>query len=197
MRVAIYCRVSTDKQTTENQLIPLRQFVEARKFTLFGEYVDHGISGAKDSRPELNKLLSDAKKRKFDILICWKLDRVARSLKHLITIMSDLNALGIQFISLTENVDTTIPSGKLLFSILGALSEFERDLIRERINAGLQRARNQGKVLGRPRLQVDIENLKSLVAQSNSIRQIAKITGLSRQTINRILMAQNRIENGG
>lgn len=115
----------------------------------------------------------------------------------MITILNDLNALGIQFISMTESVDTTIPTGKLLFAILGALGEFERDLIRERIMSGLARARSQNKKFGRPRLQVDVENLKSLIAENNSIRQIAKITGLSRQTINRVLAAQNGIENAG
>lgn len=197
MRVAIYCRVSTDKQTTDNQLIPIREFIKARGFTLFGEYTDSGVSGAKDSRPELNRLMSDAKRRKFDILICWKLDRLARSLKHLITILNDLNALGIKFISLTENLDMTIPSGKLMFAILGALGEFEKDIIKERIYAGLARAKSQGKVFGRPRLQINPNDVKSLQAKDYSIRQISKTLRISRQTVSRILAAENPIKSSG
>src|SRR5450830_1666251 len=151
MKAAIYARVATLDQEPENQLQELRRYVEARGWTAV-EFVDRGVSGAKDRRPALDQLLADAKRRRVDVLVCWRLDRLGRSLKHLITLLEDLQALGVAFVSLQEGIDATTPAGKLQMHILGAIAEFERERIRERVMAGLQRARAQGKRLGRPRL---------------------------------------------
>src|ERR1700681_167654 len=150
MRAAIYARVSTFDQEPENQLQELRRYIQARGWTA-AEYVDRGVSGAKDRRPALDRLLALGRRRRFDVLICWRLDRLGRNLKHLITLLDELQALGVAFVSLAEGIDATTPAGKLQMHILGAIAEFERDRIRERVLAGLQRARAQGKRLGRPR----------------------------------------------
>src|SRR5689334_13333326 len=150
MRAAIYARVSTIDQTVDNQLLELRHYVEARQWTA-KEYVDVGVSGARARRPELDRLLADAKRRKFDVLVCWRLDRLGRNLKHLVVLLDELQALGIAFVSLGEGIDCTTPAGRLQLHILGAIAEFERSRIAERVKAGLQRARAQGKRLGRPR----------------------------------------------
>src|SRR5436305_2882874 len=150
MKAAIYARVSTVDQEPENQLQELRRYVQARGWAAT-EYVDRGVSGAKDRRPALDDLVRDARRRRFDVLVCWRLDRLGRNLKHLITMLDELQALGIAFVSLAEGIDATTPAGKLQMHILGAIAEFERGRIRERVVAGLQRARAQGKRLGRPR----------------------------------------------
>src|ERR1700745_2529756 len=141
MRCAIYARVSTTDQQVDNQLLELRRYAEARGWELAKEYVDHGVSGAKDRRPAFDQLVTDAKRRKFDVLVCWRLDRLGRSLKHLITFLEDLQVLGVAFVSLAEGIDATTPAGKLQMHILGAIAEFERERIRERVLAGLERAR--------------------------------------------------------
>jgi DNA invertase Pin-like site-specific DNA recombinase len=138
MRAAIYARVSTVDQEPENQLQELRRYVEARGWSA-AEYVDRGVSGAKDRRPALDQLLTDAKRRRFDVLVCWRLDRLGRSLKHLITLLDELQSLGVAFVSLAEGIDATTPAGKLQMHILGAIAEFERERIRERVLAGLHR----------------------------------------------------------
>ena len=148
MKSAIYARVSTVEQNCDNQLLELRKYVEARGWTA-EEYVDHGVSGSKDKRPALDALLKDAKRRRFDVLVCWRLDRLGRNLRHLVTMLEELQQLGIAFVSLGEGIDCTTPAGKLQLHILAALAEFERERIRERVMAGLQRARAQGKRLGR------------------------------------------------
>src|SRR5712692_989506 len=151
MKAAIYARVSTLDQEPENQLQELRRYVLARGWEP-AEYVDRGVSGAKDRRPALDQMIADAKRRRFDVLVCWRLDRLGRNLKHLIALLDDLQALGVAFVSLAEGIDATTPAGKLQMHILGAIAEFERERIRERVLAGLQRARAQGIRLGRPRL---------------------------------------------
>ena len=150
MKAAIYARVSTLDQEPENQLQELRRYVEARGWTAV-EYVDRGVSGAKDRRPALDQLLADAKRRRFDVLVCWRLDRLGRSLKHLITLLDELQSLGVAFVILAEGIDATTPAGKLQMHILGAIAEFERARIVERVRAGLARRAAQGKPLGRPR----------------------------------------------
>src|SRR5713101_1928020 len=150
MRAAIYARVSTFDQEPENQLQELRRYVEARGWAST-EYVDRGVSGAKDRRPALDRLLADAKRRRFDVVVCWRLDRLGRSLKHLITLLEELQALGVAFVSLAEGIDATTPAGRLQMQILGAIAEFEKGRIVERVRAGLARARAQGQRLGRPR----------------------------------------------
>ena len=149
LRAAIYARVSTLDQEPENQLAELRRYVEARHWTA-REYVDKGISGAKDKRPALDQLVRDAKRRQFDVLVCWRLDRLGRNLRHLILLLDELQALGVDFVSLQEGIDATTPAGRLHLHILGAIAEFERARIAERVTAGLARARKQGKQLGRP-----------------------------------------------
>src|SRR5438128_1614301 len=143
MRSAIYLRTSTLDQTTENQAIELRKYVEARGWSAV-EYCDHGVSGTKDRRPELDRLVADAKRRRFDVLVCWRLDRLGRNLKHLITLLEELQALGVSFVSLAEDIDATTAAGKLQMHILGAIAEFETDRIRERVLAGLRRAKAPG-----------------------------------------------------
>ena len=176
MRAAVYARVSTQDQEPENQLQELRRYVQARDWTAV-EYVDRGVSGAKDRRPALDQLVTDARRRRFDVLVCWRLDRLGRNLKHLITLLDELQALGIAFVSLAEGIDATTPAGKLQMHILGAIAEFERERIRERVLAGLQRARAQGRRLGRPR-----NRPVKLVIPGGSVRAAARSWGVSKTT---------------
>lgn len=152
MRAAIYARVSTADQTCENQLLELRRYCEARGWTAVREFVDQGVSGAKERRPALDDLVKDAKRRRFDVLVCWRLDRLGRNLRHLILLLDDVQATGVAFVSLSEGIDATTPAGRLQLHVLGAIAEFERERIRERVVAGLRRAKANGKRLGRPRL---------------------------------------------
>jgi DNA invertase Pin-like site-specific DNA recombinase len=151
MRVAIYARVSTMEQNPENQSAELRRYAGARGWTTAREYCDRGISGSRERRPALDELFRDAKRRRFDVLLVWRLDRLGRNLKHLITLLEELRALGIDFVSLAEGIDATTPAGKLQMHILGAIAEFERGRIQERVRAGLARAKANGRRLGRPR----------------------------------------------
>src|ERR1700721_860421 len=151
MKIGIYARVSTRDQSCELQVRDLRAYCMARGLDVVGEYVDAGQSGAKDSRSELNKLMDDARKRQFDAIVVWRFDRFARSTKHLLTALEEFRALGIQFISYQENIDTSSALGQALFTIVSAVAQLERDLIKERVNAGLRNARANGKRLGRPR----------------------------------------------
>jgi len=174
MRTAIYARVSTTGQSCDLQLRDLRTYCAARKFTIFREYTDEGESGAKKSRPKLDELMADARKRKFDSVVVWRFDRFARSTKHLLLALEEFRSLGIQFISYQENVDTTSPLGQALFTIVAAVAQLERDLIRERVNAGIRHARASGKQLGRPRRIVDRDEIVRLKAEGASLRGIAK-----------------------
>ena len=176
-RAAVYARVSTLDQEPENQLQELRRYVEARGWTAV-EYVDKGLSGAKDRRPALDALVTDAKRRRFDVLVCWRLDRLGRNLRHLITLLDELQALGVAFVSLHEGIDATTPAGKLQMHILGAIAEFERGRIRERVLAGLERARQDGKRLGRPRRQ----RPPATLPKGLTVRQAAKAWGVSKST---------------
>jgi DNA invertase Pin-like site-specific DNA recombinase len=182
LRAALYARVSTFDQEPENQLAELRRYVEARGWT-GREYVDRGVSGAKDRRPALDQLVSDAKRRRFDVLVCWRLDRLGRNLKHLVGLLDDLQALGIAFVSLAEGIDATTPAGKLQMHILAAIAEFEKGRIVERVKAGLARARTQGKALGRPKLTVPIDRLATVARLS--LTDAALALGVSRSTVKR------------
>ena len=184
MKAAIYARVSTLDQEPENQLQELLRYVEARGWTA-QEYTDHGVSGAKDRRPALDRLVKDAKRRQFDVLVCWRLDRLGRSLKHLITLLADLEALGVSFVSLAEGIDATTPAGKLQMHILAAISEFERSRTIERVQAGLQRAKRQGRTLGRPRAIISRFQLARVEGLSS--REAAKVLGIPRSTLQRYL----------
>src|SRR6266404_4859998 len=164
MRIGIYARVSTKDQSCEMQLRDLRSYCAARGFEVVREYIDVGQSGAKDSRPELNKLIDDARKRQFDAVVVWRFDRFARSTKHLLLALEEFRSLGIQFISYQENIDTSSPLGQALFTIVSAVAQLERDLIRERISAGIRNARACGKHLGRPRRVVNHDEVHRLRA---------------------------------
>jgi len=176
MRAAIYARVSTFDQEPENQLGELRRYTAARGWTAT-EYVDRGVSGAKDRRPALDHLVAEARRRRFDVVVCWRLDRLGRNLRHLIAMLDELQALGIAFVSLGEGIDATTPAGKLQMHILGAIAEFERARIAERVRAGLQRARAQGKRLGRPRKAPAANAIPG-----GSVRAAAVAWGVSKST---------------
>src|SRR6266852_3932001 len=176
MKSASYARVSTLDQEPENQLGELRRYVGARGWTAV-EYVDRGVSGAKDRRPALGTLIRDAKRRRLDVLVCWRLDRLGRNLRHLVTLLDDLQALGIGFVTLGEGIDTTTPAGRLQLHVLSAISQFERDRIAERVRAGLQRARTQGKRLGRPRARPAMIDVPG-----GTVRAAAKVWGVSKTT---------------
>ena len=182
-RVAIYARVSTNEQTTENQLLELRAYVETRDWGLTREYIDEGVSGAKDRRPALDQLLGDARRRRFDVVACWRLDRLGRNLRHLVTLLDELHALGIAFVSLGEGIDCTTPAGRLQLHILAALAEFERARIQERVKAGLARAKAQGVKLGRPRRQINHERLATVAGLPD--RKAARRLGIPRSTLQR------------
>jgi putative DNA-invertase from lambdoid prophage Rac len=151
VRIALYTRVSTTDQNPENQAAELRRYAEARGWTLTREYCDHGISGSRERRPALDELLRDARRRRFDGVLCWRLDRFGRNLKHLILTIEELAAVGVAFVSLNESIDTTTPAGRLQLHLLGAFAEFERSRLAERVQAGLARARAAGRRIGRPR----------------------------------------------
>ncbi len=190
-RVGIYARVSTNRQCPESQLLPLREYATARGFEIVSEYVDV-ISGSKDSRPELARLMADAAKRRLDAVVVWKFDRFARSTRHLVTALEQFNALGVDFISLSEAIDTSCPMGRMVFTVLAAVAELELSLIRERVVMGLERAKAQGKVLGRPRVETSEEQLLALSEQGLSSRQIAKQLSLSPSTVLRRLSAASK-----
>jgi len=193
MRIGIYARVSTKDQSCELQIRDLRAYCAARGFDLIREYVDVGQSGAKDSRPELNILMDDARKRQFDVIVVWRFDRFARSTKHLLTALEEFRSLGIQFISYQENVDTSTPLGQALFTIVSAVAQLERELIRERVSAGIRNARANGKKLGRPKRAVDREQILQLKSQGHSLRQISATLGVGYGTVRARLLASHKI----
>jgi DNA invertase Pin-like site-specific DNA recombinase len=170
----------------------LRQFAEARSWTVAGEYIDAGVSGAKDSRPELNRLMADAHKRRFDVVCVWRFDRFARSVSHLLRALETFKALGIDFVSYSEQMDTSTPAGKMVFTVLGAVAELERSLIVERVRAGLRNARAKGKTLGRPRVTVDSARIAALRSQGLSWAKIGEELGLGEGTIRRSAQASAR-----
>ena len=175
MKIALYTRVSTQDQSVEMQTSDLRRYCEQRRFEIHKEYSDKGISGTKDRRPALDELMSDAKKKKFDAVLCWRFDRFARSTKHLITALEEFRHLGIEFISYQENIDTSSPLGRALFIIVGAIGELERNIILERVRAGLKRAKENGVILGRPKkLDLDAQELQKMRDGGLSFRQIGK-----------------------
>ena len=184
---ALYARVSTLEQNCDLQLEDMRRYARQR-FECACEYVDQGISGTQRQRPQLDALMKDARKRMFDVVLVWKFDRFARSLKHLIDSLEEFRALGIDFISYTEGVDTTTPTGQLLFHVVGAVAQFERDLIVERVRAGMAHARAMGKRIGRPRAQVDVEQAVRLRGQGISLREIGRALGVPVSRVRRALV---------
>ncbi len=192
LKTALYVRVSTHGQHPENQLLALHKYAEARGLEVLAEYVDVGQSGGKASRPELDRLMMDARRRKFNIVLVARLDRLARSLKQLVMTLDELRELGISFVSLQEAFDTSTSTGILLFQVVGAIAEFERSLIRERIALGLERARAEGKTIGRPLgAKVDEQELRQLHSQGLSLRAIARQVGISHPTVASILNGKN------
>ncbi len=184
MKAALYARVSTLDQEPENQLAELRRYVDARGWTA-QEFIDKGISGAKHRRPALDALIKDAKRRRFDVVVCWRLDRLGRNLRHLILLIDELHALGVAFISLHEGIDATTPAGRLQLHVLGAIAEFERARIAERVRAGLARAKKQGRRLGRPQRPVPEAVLAPV--RGLSVREAARRLGVSPATAHRWL----------
>jgi DNA invertase Pin-like site-specific DNA recombinase len=180
-RAALYARISTTGhgQDPEVQLRELREYCLRRGWPVVGEYVDAGISGAKERRPQLDRLIADAHKRKFEVVVVWKFDRFARSVSHLLRALENFRALGVEFVSLSEQVDTSTPTGKMVFTVLGAVAELERSLIAERVKAGLRHARAKGKHLGRPTKHVDPAQVAQLRAQGASWRRVGQRLGVS------------------
>jgi DNA invertase Pin-like site-specific DNA recombinase len=186
-RVALYARVSTNGhgQDPEMQLRELREYADRRGWSVVEEYIDRGVSGAKVSRPALNRLMADAQRRKIDTVLVWKLDRFARSLKHLVMAAEHFEELGVSFVSLRENLDPTTPMGKAMFGMIGVMAELERSLIVERVRAGLRNAKAKGKKLGRPRVFVDESKIEQLRASGASWRTIANQLGIGVGTAHR------------
>ena len=198
MRVALYARVSTKQhgQDVETQLQALRAWAKQRKWQVAGEYADRGWSGAKERRPELDRLMADSKRKQFDAVAVWKFDRFARSVKHLVTALDDFRSWGVEFVSLSESIDTSTPMGKAMFTILGAIAELERALIRERVQLGVDRAKRDGRRLGRPRKKVDEEEIARQVRSAKqSIKAIARTWGVARSTV-REIAGRNPIKTG-
>lgn len=183
MRVALYARVSTKEQNVDMQLRDLRTYCHARGYSEVFEYVDAGVSGVKDSRPELNRLMDDARKRRIDVVLCWRFDRFARSTGHLLQALDEFRGLGVQFVSFQENLDTSSPLGQALFTIVAAVAQLERDLIRERVTAGIRNARAAGRTFGRPKVVVDVKEILRLQGSGLSLRVIAQELGVGFGTV--------------
>ena len=189
MRAAIYCRVSTLDQHPETQLLDLQQLAAQRNLTVVQVYTDHGFSGAKSRRPGLDQMLYDAKRHQFDVVLVWAADRLARSVKHFVDILAELDHLKIGFVSYREQIDTSGPLGKAIMTIVAAIAELERSLIVERVKAGLRRARLEGRHIGRKPLNLDTAAIIGDRAKGMSFRQVAKAHQISTATVRRILRA--------
>jgi DNA invertase Pin-like site-specific DNA recombinase len=186
MKAAIYARVSTNHQGTDLQLSDVRSYCNRRGWDIAREYVDVGISGTKEKRPELDELLKHARRRYFDAVVVWRFDRFARSTRHLLSALEEFKSLGIQFISYQENIDTSSPMGQALFTMVSAVAQLERDLIRERVTAGVRNARAKGKRLGRPTRIKDQALVASLRKAGKSYREIAASLGVSTSTVHAV-----------
>ncbi len=194
VRAAIYARVSTaDGQDPTMQTRELREYCAHRGWELAGEYLDVGISGAKEKRPELDCLMTDAHRRRFDAVVVWKFDRFARSVSHLLWALETFRALGVEFVSYSEQLDTSTPAGKMVFTVLGAVAELERSLIAERVKAGLRNARAKGKWLGRPRKVLDVARIARLRAAGHSWRAVAAELGVSVGTVYAAAQSRSKI----
>jgi len=191
-RVAIYARVSTSNMSQDPtmQTRELREYCDRRGWHLTGEYVDIGVSGSKDKRPQLDRMLVDAHRRRFDVILVWKLDRFSRSLRNLVNSLAELDTLGVDFVSLRDNLDFSTPSGRLMFQIIGAMAEFERALIQERVRAGMRNARAKGRRIGRPPQTQLSGELRSTISNAyqcggTSLRALARQFGTSLATVQR------------
>src|ERR1700746_3179067 len=179
VRAGIYARASTlnGSQNSSMQTRELEEYCQRRGWQIHDIYVDNGVSGKKDSRPQLNRMMQHAHERRFSAVVVWRFDRFAHSVSHLLRALETFNALGIQFVSLSEQVDTSTPTGKMVFTVLGAVAELERNLIIERVRAGLRHAKAKGKRLGRPRKSIDVAQIKSMRIAGTSWRVIARKLG--------------------
>jgi len=187
MKTAIYARVSTDEQTTDNQVIKLKQVAERNAWEIEAIYADT-ISGAKSKRPELDKLMKAIMRKEVDMVMVWSVDRLGRSLQHLTALLSDIHSKGINLYLHQQGIDTTTPSGKMMFQMCGVFAEFERSMIRERVMAGLDRARSQGKRLGRPPIPpITVDKIKRLRGEGLSLRKIAKQVGISPSKVHQLV----------
>jgi DNA invertase Pin-like site-specific DNA recombinase len=189
MKAAIYTRVSTLDQNPTTQLLDLQQLASQRGFTVVKTYVDHGISGTKSRRPGLDEMLHDARRHQFDVVLVWAADRLARSVKHFVDILAELDHLKIGFISYREQIDTGGPLGKAIMTIVAAIAELERSLIVERVRAGIRRARLEGRHIGRKPLDLDRTAIIGDRAKGMSFRQVAKLHQISTATVRRVLRA--------
>ena len=187
MKIALYARVSTDGQNPEVQLAALRAHATQRGWEILEEFVDHGFSGAKERRPALDRLMKAVWTGQFQAVLVWRFDRFARSVKHLLTALEQFRALNVHFISLQEQFDTSTPIGHAMFTIIGAMAQLERDMIRERVKAGLAQARAKGVRLGRPTVRIDPAALALLHDQGLSFPEIARRLRCSRSTLKRRL----------
>lgn len=199
MKAAIYARVSTSNngQSPEMQLRELHEYCARRGWQVAGEYVDVGFSGTREKRPELDRLMADAHHRRFDAVVVWKFDRFARSLRHLVNALAELEARGVAFVSLRDNVDLSTPSGRLMFQIIGAMAEFERSLIVERVKAGMRNARAKGKRIGRPPRAYLSSESRGTIAEAylqgrGSLRRLAAKFGTSVGTVQRCIRAYQK-----
>lgn len=190
-RVAVYARVSTHDQDAEVQLRELRTYVKRRGWTLAGEFVDEGVSGAKDRRPALDRMMVAVRQRRIDVVTVWALDRLGRSLRHLVVTMDEFASLGVDLTCYSQPIDTTSPAGRLTFAVLGAVAEFEREMIRERVRAGLAKAKDSGKRLGRPAKPLDLDRARELLAGGTSFRGAARALSVHPNTLRRALAARS------
>src|SRR5437588_12483468 len=193
-RVAVYARVSRRiGQDPEMRLRELREYASRRGWLVGKEYIDKGVSGTRESRPALNDLMADAHRRKFDAVLVWKIDRFGRSLRHLVNSLAELGALGVAFVSFRDNLDLSTPSGRLMFQIIGAMAEFERALIQERVRAGIRNARAKGRRIGRPRVWVDTARIAALRALGHSWPSVARELGVSVGTVYHAAQSRSKI----
>jgi DNA invertase Pin-like site-specific DNA recombinase len=190
-RVALYARVSTTDQNPTMQVDELRAFAAARGWTVVGEYVDHGVSGTKERRPQLDELMRGVHRGAVDVVLVWKFSRFARSVRHLVTALEEFQALGVDFVSQSDGIDTSTPVGKMTFTIIGAIDEFFVDVLKDNTRAGLAAARRRGKRLGRPKRRVDVDEARRLLAvEGTSVRAVARAMKLPLGTLQRALQRE-------
>ena len=188
VRVARYARVSRADQNSSLQLDETAQLIEHRGWKLVATYTDEGVSGSRDRRPELDQMMTAARKGKFDVLVVWRSDRLFRSLRHMVVALDELAARNVDFVSVTESFDTTTPQGRLLLHLVSAFAEFERNLLIERTKAGMAAAKRRGSPIGRPRVRVDAPRARLMRAQGLSLREIGRKLGVSASSVRRVLL---------
>jgi DNA invertase Pin-like site-specific DNA recombinase len=190
-RCALYLRVSTVDQNPETQALDLRQFAVQRGLQIVGTYTDHGVSGTRARRPGLDQMMEDARRHKFDVVVVWACDRLARSTKHLLQVLDELNGFGIQFLSQREAIDTEGPLGRAIIVIISAIAELEKSLIVERVKSGMRRARLEGRQIGRARLDVNREQVVIDRRAGMSLTLVARKHSISRASVCRLMKEAN------